>query len=206
MTTQISLFFSLLLIISNSAFSAIYVAESTQKQIQKSNLIVRGTVDSISVDTKNRITFVEIFDNENGTSEVVKVDGSNSIITTFSLNIKEVLYGSFDNKGLIQVEMNGGCHDGICLEESSNYNLIKGEEYVLFLFKDEINNVFKSTSASYSVFKVVNENDLLRLTDSIISNPYDGLLNKDSDHMPDLDYLRQEVEKYLEKEKSSNED
>jgi len=193
------LILTLLYLYSDIVISAIYIDESIQKQISKSDVIVRGTVDSVSVGVRNLTLFGEIFNNNDGTSQIVEVDSPKSIVTTYLLNINEVLYGKPSNNHLIEIEMTGGCHDGICLEESTNYNLIEGEEYVVFLRKDIVNDRFISTSESYSVFKVHGDTKLTRLTESKIPNPLEAVKNKRPYQLRDIIQLKEEVKKFSDK-------
>lgn len=191
MTKSKLIFFTFLAIVNGPTFAVVYYEESVQKQIEKSDLIVRGTIESISVDAKNRKKIATIFNN--GTQKTVEVEGQNSIITSFTLKINEILYGNLKSTEFVEIEMSGGCYDGICLEDSSGFTLEEGKEYVIFLSKDKVNDVFESTSASYSVFEVDNEIHLKRLTDSIIPNPYKPKTNQDSQVLHNLNNLRDEI-------------
>ena len=173
---------SLVLIINFFIFcplhAAVYIEQPTVKLIQNSDLIIEGRLMQKFTDEEHYIKNIAIY-KKDGSVEKQQIVDENGIITTYVLKVSGILYGNYNNKE-IEIKMEGGCYGGYCLEIGTNYELEKDKEYVIFLKFDENNNSYIASAHAYSVFELLDNKVLKRMTDSFIPNIIDKVENDDS--------------------------
>jgi hypothetical protein len=110
--------------------------------------------------------------------------------TTYTLDIKEVLLGSYNLKTM-KVKMSGGCYDGICATSSLGYDYLLNKDGVIFLKHDKTNGNYFSYAAKFSAFKLDENKTLYRGNDQ--QTEKDNIKNSDKNYYLALDQLKEEI-------------
>lgn len=152
------------LLISFQVNSTIYISIPLEDEIDEADLIIRGEL--IKKYSQNE-AIKRYLTNAKGE---VKFTVENSIFTTFTFSVDEVLKGSY-SKNEIEVKMLGGCNvENSCDDYSFNYDYKIQEQALLFLRYNKKNNTYQATQASHTAFSIDKDNNLIRKSEDREAN------------------------------------
>jgi len=139
--------------------ASVYLNVPIENLIKASDLIIKGKVDKKHSQSENVLVAVQVKKGNEITTH--KVD-ARIPMTTYTIIVDEIIKGKYLEKKL-DVKMQGGCgDDGLCLDDSSNYNYQVENEVVMFLSFDQDNKNYVSSEGGLTAFKLSKSNEIYR--------------------------------------------
>ncbi len=187
----LSLFFS-------NSISAVFVDVAIEDLIKSSELIVKGKVEKKA--SRSEDVVMEVNTKKNGKISVHKTP-ARIPMTTYVIVVDEVLSGDYREEKVV-VKMQGGCGDeGLCLEDSSNYNYQVKDDVIIFLNYDPDNKSYYSSDGGLTAFKLSKSNNIYREGDFTFIKQASPILLQETDAtVMSLEDLRKSVQEAFENE------
>ncbi|TDR23478.1 hypothetical protein [Marinicella litoralis] len=196
---RISLFITslgILFLHTSNVAASTYMDTSIESLIDSADLIISGKVENKSSQSEDVI--VELQTKENNKISTRKVN-TRTPMTSFVIKIDEVIKGQHSEE-FVTVKMEGGCgDDGMCLEDSTNYNYQVNDNIVIFLKFDQDNNYYYSSDGNLTAFKQ-NENKNIYREDNFkfIEKNTNIVRNETNKLILSIDELKSKVKEILD--------